>query len=56
MDVYISRIIDAILTIDQVVNVTNLQINGSASDLSLTETSALQQIPALGTVVINGGS
>lgn len=56
VDVYISRIIAAILTIDQVVNVTNLQINGSASDLSLTETSALQQIPALGTVVINGGS
>lgn len=56
VDVYISRIIAAILTIDQVVNVTNLQINGSASDLSLTETSVLQQIPALGTVVINGGS
>ena len=56
VDVYISRIIAAILTIDQVVNVTNLQINGSASDLSLTETSALQQIPVLGTVVINGGS
>lgn len=56
VDVYISRIIAAILTIDQVVNVTNLQINGAASDLSLTETSALQQIPALGTVVINGGS
>lgn len=55
VDVYISRIIAAILTIDQVVNVTNLQINGAASDLSLTETSALQQIPALGTVVINGG-
>lgn len=56
VDVYISRIIAAILTIEQVVNVTNLQINGSASDLSLTETSALQQIPILGTVVIHSGS
>ena len=56
VDVYISRIIAAILTIDHVVNVTNLQINGAASDLSLTETPALQQIPILGTVVIHSGS
>lgn len=52
--VYISRIIYAILQIKDVVNVTNVLINGSGSDLQLTETAQLQQVPVLGTVVING--
>lgn len=53
--VYVSRIIFAVLTIPEIVNVTNVRINGSEKDLHLTETSELQQIPELGTVVINGG-
>lgn len=53
--VYVSQIIFAILTIPEVVNVTNVQINGSGNDLHLTETSEVQQIPVLGTVVISGG-
>lgn len=53
VSVYASRIIYAILSIPQVVNVSSLTINGSAGDLVLTETSALQQIPVVGTVVIN---
>lgn len=52
--VYISRIIYSILQISEIVNVTNVQINGSSSDLALTETAQLQQVPVLGTVVING--
>lgn len=52
--VYISRIIFAILTIPDIVNVTNVQINGSGVDLILTETAQLQQVPVLGTVIING--
>lgn len=52
--VYISRIIYAILQISDIVNVTNLQINGSGADLELTETPQLQQVAVLGTVVING--
>lgn len=53
--VYISRIIFAILTIEQIANVTDVRINGSGQDLSLVETADLQQIPALGTVVIQDG-
>ena len=52
--VYVSRIIYSILTIQDVVNVSNVKINGAAGDLQLTESAALQQVPVLGTVVING--
>lgn len=51
--VYASRIIFAILTVPEVANVTDLTINGSSGDITLTETSALQQIPVLGEVTIN---
>ena len=53
--VYVSRIIYAILDIPDITNVTNITINGTGRDLYLTETAQLQQIPELGTVVINGG-
>jgi len=53
--VYVSRIIYAILTIPEIVNVTDVTINGSASDVVCVETSAVQQVPVLGTVTINGG-
>ena len=52
--VYISQIIYAILQIPEIINVTNVLVNGSGSDISLTETAQLQQVPVLGTVVING--
>jgi len=51
--VYISRVSYAILTVPEVVSVSNLTLNGSSSDLTLTETSALQQIPVLGEVTLN---
>lgn len=50
--VYTARVIYAILTVPQVVNVSDLLINGQSGDLTLTETSALQQIPMLGEVTI----
>lgn len=52
--VYASRIIYSILTIQDVVNVSNVKINGVSGDLKLTENATLQQVPVLGTVVING--
>lgn len=52
--VYASRIVAAILTIPDVINVTNLLINGSAADVHCAETAQLQQVPTLGTVIING--
>ena len=51
--VYVARIIYAILSVSAVANVTNLTVNGGSTDLSLTETSALQQVPVLGEVVLN---
>lgn len=52
--VYIARIIYAVLQIPEIVNMTNVTVNGSGNDLVLTETAELQQVPVLGTVVING--
>ena len=52
--VYASRIIYAILTIPEVASVADLTINGTSGDLTLTETAALQQVPVLGEVTLNG--
>ena len=52
--VYSSRIVAAILEIPNVINVTDVMINGASGDLILTETAELQQIPSLGVVTING--
>lgn len=52
--VYASRIVAAILTVPNVINVTNLLINGSAADVQCTETAQLQQVPTLRMVIING--
>ena len=53
--VYVSRIIYAILDISEIVNVTDVTINGSASDVTCVENSSMQQVPVLGAVTINGG-
>jgi len=52
--VYISRIIYAILDIPEVVNVTEVLINGSASDVVCLENTSIQQVPVLGKVTVNG--
>ena len=51
--IYASRLIYAILTVPQVVNVTGLTINGASGDIVLTETAALQQVPEVGSVIIH---
>ncbi len=51
--IYAARIIYAILSVPEVVNVTNLTINGQSGDLALTETSALQQVPVVGDITLN---
>lgn len=53
VSIYTARLIYAILTIPEVVNVTNLTINGQSGDMHLTETSAIQQVPVVGTVNMN---
>jgi hypothetical protein len=51
--IYAARVIYAILSVPEVVNVTNLTINGQSGDLTLTETAALQQIPVFGGVSLS---
>lgn len=51
--IYISRIIAAVLDVEGIANVSDLTVNGGTTDIVLTETSALQQIPSLGTVTVN---
>lgn len=52
-DVYVARITAAIVGVAGVVNATNVQINGAAVDLILTETGATQQVPVMGTVTLS---
>jgi hypothetical protein len=51
--VYAARVIYAILTVPEVINVSNLRLNGQNGDLTLTENSTLQQVPVLGEVTVN---
>ena len=50
--VYAARVTAAMLSVQGVINITGLTVNGSAGDLELTETGALQQVPVLGEVVL----
>lgn len=52
-DVYTARVTAAILSVEGVVNAAEIQLNGSTSDLILTETGAVQQVPVLGTVTLH---
>lgn len=51
-NVYLSRVTAAIVGTVGVVNATDVTLNGAAADLILTETSATQQLPVLGTVTL----
>lgn len=52
-NVYLARVIAAMIGVDGVVNATNVQLNGAAADLILTETGTTQQVPVLGTVTLS---
>lgn len=52
-NVYLSRVLAAVVGTTGVVNATNVQINGGTSDLTLTETGDTQQVPVLGTVTLH---
>lgn len=52
-DVYVSRVLTAILNTPGVVNVSNVKLNGGTVDLILTETGATQQVPTMGTVTLS---
>jgi uncharacterized phage protein gp47/JayE len=49
-DVYLSRVVAAVVGAAGVVNATEVQLNGAEADILLTQTGALQQVPVLGEV------
>lgn len=53
VEVYVAQISAAIIAVPDVVNVTNLTLNGTATDLILTETGMQQELPVVGTVTLN---
>ena len=52
-NVYVSRVISAIVNATGVVNVMSLTLNGSDADITLTEAGVTQQIPVMGTVTLS---
>ena len=54
-DVYIARVLAAIVSTAGIVNTQNVQINGGTVDIVLTETGTLQQVPVLGEVTLSEG-
>lgn len=52
-NVYLSRIVAAIVSVPGVINATNVLLNGEAEDLILTETGITQQVPITGTVTLS---
>lgn len=50
--VYVARINAAIISVTGVANVSDVTINGISSDLELSETAQLQELPVLGTVTL----
>lgn len=53
LTVYIARINAAVLGVAGIANIIGTTINGLASDLILTQDATTQELPVLGTVVIN---
>lgn len=51
--IYLARVNAAILSVEGVANVTDTTINGSASDLVLSENATTQELPKLGEVTLN---
>ena len=49
---YVNRFVAILNSVEGVEVATNVKLNGSASDITLTNTSALQQIPKAGTVTL----
>lgn len=52
-NVYLSRVLAAIVGVTGVENATDVQLNGGTADLTLTETGASQQVPITGTVTLS---
>lgn len=54
--VFVAQVIAAIVSVSGVINATNVTLNDSTADITLTQTGTTQQVPVLGTVTLNVGS
>lgn len=54
LSVYRARVTSALITVEGVDNVSNLILNDADSDIVLSQTGEVQQIPKLGDIVVNG--
>lgn len=52
-NVYVARVISAVVNAPGVVNVMSLTLNGANTDIALTESGTVQQIPVIGTVTLS---
>ena len=52
-NIYLARVLAAIVGTEGVINATGVTLNGGAQDLTLTETGQTQELPVLGTVVLH---
>lgn len=55
-NVYRAQIVAAIVGVAGVLNVEEVKLNNAAQDLILTETGIKQEVPVLGTVILNVGA
>ena len=53
LNIFRANIIAAVIVLPQILNITNVTLNGKSQDLSLIENAQLQELPVLGEVVIN---
>lgn len=51
--VYVARVLAAVVGTAGVINATQVQLNGAADDLILTESGQVQELPILGTVTLS---
>lgn len=52
LNIFVARINSAIISVNGVDNVTNIEINGFPGDLQIEQTAELQQLPMLGEVLL----
>ena len=53
VSVYVAKIIATMISVQGVINATDVKLNGTPKDIFLTETGTSQQIPVLGAVTLN---
>lgn len=53
LNLFRANIIGAVIVLPQILNITDVKLNGLSADLALVENAELQELPILGTVTVN---